>query len=86
MAEKQVIHEKFPHPLMDRFEKHFLSTSTMLKDDKIAIAERLEQWAADFSTVDNYCARSARLTLIMRQNVLPNEFHFFVWPQHIITF
>ncbi|XP_021363666.1 E3 ubiquitin-protein ligase rnf213-alpha-like isoform X2 [Mizuhopecten yessoensis] len=48
VAEKQVVYDKFPIPLINRLEKHFLNVSTMLTEQQLELAERLEKWAKDF--------------------------------------
>lgn len=48
VAEKKIVYEKFPIPLINRLEKHFLNVSTMLTKDQQELTEKLEQWAKDF--------------------------------------
>ena len=51
VAEKTVVYEKFPIPLINRLEKHFLAMSTILTPDQITVVKKLEQWAQEFSSV-----------------------------------
>lgn len=51
VAEKQDVYKKFPIPLINRLEKHFLATTNMLTDVQIHIAKELDQWAKDFATL-----------------------------------
>ncbi|XP_033741837.1 E3 ubiquitin-protein ligase rnf213-alpha-like [Pecten maximus] len=48
IAEKQIVYDKFPIPLINRLEKHFLNVSTMLTEEQLDLTERLEHWAKDF--------------------------------------
>jgi len=53
VAEKNVVYEKFPIPLINRLEKHILSTKTMLSKAQIKLSSRLQEWARKFATVQN---------------------------------
>ncbi|XP_078611724.1 E3 ubiquitin-protein ligase RNF213-like isoform X2 [Branchiostoma floridae x Branchiostoma japonicum] len=50
VAEKDIVYERFPIPLINRLEKHFLAISTVLTPQQKAIAHRLEGWAEAFAT------------------------------------
>ncbi|XP_078674105.1 E3 ubiquitin-protein ligase rnf213-alpha-like isoform X2 [Branchiostoma floridae x Branchiostoma belcheri] len=50
VAEKDIVYERFPIPLVNRLEKHFLAISTVLTPQQKAIAHRLELWAEAFAT------------------------------------
>lgn len=50
VAEKQVVYDKFPIPLINRLEKHFLTLNNIMTDAQLAMAQRLEKWAKDFVT------------------------------------
>ncbi|KAK3585576.1 hypothetical protein CHS0354_036763 [Potamilus streckersoni] len=50
VAEKNVVYKKFPIPLINRLEKHFLTVNTILTREQSHLAEELEKWAKDFST------------------------------------
>ncbi|XP_066291012.1 E3 ubiquitin-protein ligase RNF213-like isoform X3 [Branchiostoma lanceolatum] len=50
VAEKDIVYERFPIPLINRLEKHFLAISTVLTPQQKAIAHRLEMWAKAFAT------------------------------------
>ncbi|KAK3588412.1 hypothetical protein CHS0354_015933 [Potamilus streckersoni] len=50
VAEKEVVYQKFPIPLINRLEKHFLTVNTLLTREQHQLAERLEKWAHNFST------------------------------------
>ena len=49
IAEKDVVYSKFPIPLINRLEKHFLVTSTSLSHAQRGIVQRLNEWAKHFS-------------------------------------
>ncbi|KAL3881517.1 hypothetical protein ACJMK2_027949 [Sinanodonta woodiana] len=50
VAEKDVVYKKFPIPLINRLEKHYLTANTVLTRDQSELAEELQKWAEDFST------------------------------------
>ena len=58
VAEKQDVYKKFPIPLINRLEKHFLATTNMLTDVQIHIAKKLDEWAKDFATLHRTQRRS----------------------------
>jgi len=60
VAEKQVVYEKFPIPLINRLEKHFLAMSTMLTPEQMEVADRLSKWATDFTSVLGLPPRSSK--------------------------
>ncbi|CAH1233987.1 RNF213 [Branchiostoma lanceolatum] len=51
VAEKDIVYEKFPIPLINRLEKHFLSVSTVLTPAQAGIAQRLHEWSEAFVDV-----------------------------------
>ncbi|KAL5009497.1 hypothetical protein ScPMuIL_011802, partial [Solemya velum] len=50
VAEKNVVYKKFPIPLINRLEKHFLTVTTLLDKELLQLKHELEQWAEDFNT------------------------------------
>ena len=52
IADKDVVYERFPTPLINRLEKHFLATSTMLTMDQREVVTQLEEWVKNFATID----------------------------------
>jgi len=54
VAEKKVVYEKFPIPLINRLEKHFLAMETMLTEDQRKLADELQQWAEQFSAAGRH--------------------------------
>ena len=56
VAEKKVVIDKFPIPLINRLEKHFLAMDTMLTPEQRDLSQRLHRWAEDFCS-----SRSANL-------------------------
>ena len=51
IAEKQEVYERFPIPLINRLEKHFVAMSTMLSERQEAVVQRLSTWASRFTQV-----------------------------------
>ncbi len=50
MAEKDVVYDKFPIPLINRLEKHFLAMSTLLSEEQMEVVKELEVWAKKFAS------------------------------------
>ncbi|XP_052808614.1 E3 ubiquitin-protein ligase rnf213-alpha-like isoform X2 [Mya arenaria] len=50
IAEKQTVYNKFPIPLINRVEKHFLTVKTILNDKQQRLVSDLEKWAIDFAS------------------------------------
>ena len=63
IAEKSTVYEKFPTPLINRLEKHFVLTSSALTKWQLEVLEQLQEWACQFSCVSGYvmCSGIARL-------------------------
>ncbi|XP_053396339.1 E3 ubiquitin-protein ligase rnf213-alpha-like isoform X2 [Mercenaria mercenaria] len=53
VAEKQTVYKKFPIPLINRLEKHFLSINTMLSPEQQKVVKTLEDWAHRFVSQRN---------------------------------
>ena len=51
IAEKSTVYEKFPTPLINRLEKHFVLTSSVLVDWQQEVLEQLQNWTQQFSHV-----------------------------------
>ena len=51
IAEKETVYKDFPTPLINRLEKHFVVTSTILTKSQKEIMNRLMKWANDFTTI-----------------------------------
>ena len=51
IAEKETVYKDFPTPLINRLEKHFVVTSTILTERQEEIRKRLMRWAKDFTTI-----------------------------------
>ncbi|XP_022801884.1 E3 ubiquitin-protein ligase rnf213-alpha-like, partial [Stylophora pistillata] len=51
IAEKDVVYNKFPIPLINRLEKHFLVTLTSLTPEQGDVVQEMNLWACKFSEV-----------------------------------
>ena len=49
IAEKDTVYDKFPTPLINRLEKHFVLTSSILKDWQEDVLEDFDDWIKKFS-------------------------------------
>ena len=52
LADKNVVHERFPPPLLNRLEKHFLATESMLTDAEKEIQRDMDKWVKNFATIN----------------------------------
>ena len=48
IAEKDTVYQKFPTPLINRLEKHFVLTSSVLEDWQTELLRELEHWISKF--------------------------------------
>lgn len=64
IAEKDTVYEKFPTPLINRMEKHFVLTSSVLKEWQEIVLKKLEDWIQKFS--------DARYKLCMQLDLCDN--------------
>ena len=51
IAEKGKVYEEFPTPLINRLEKHFVVTSTVLNDVQKELLMELEAWAREYACI-----------------------------------
>ena len=51
IAEKETVYKDFPTPLINRLEKHFVVTSTILTEPQKLIMSKLMKWASDFTAI-----------------------------------
>ncbi len=54
IAEKEKVYKEFPIPLINRLEKHFVFTETILLDWQRDILKRLNNWIEQFSVLSQY--------------------------------
>ena len=71
IAEKDVVYNKFPIPLINRLEKHFLVMSSGLTKLQEELTRELEDWVEDFAPILHWTHEKQRLF----QNKIPlNQF------------
>ena len=51
IAEKDKVYEEFPTPLINRLEKHYIVTSTVLTGVQKELLKDLESWANDYACI-----------------------------------
>ncbi|XP_068735057.1 LOW QUALITY PROTEIN: E3 ubiquitin-protein ligase rnf213-alpha-like [Montipora capricornis] len=61
IAEKEVVYNSFPIPLINRLEKHLLVTSTSLTSEQMWLVEKLQNWVNDFAEVTGSKKRSRKV-------------------------
>ena len=59
IADKKTVCERFPTPLVNRLEKHFLNISSVVSEQGIRISEQLREWVNDFSTIQGSVNRDS---------------------------
>ena len=52
IAEQTEVYDKFPIPLINRMEKHFLAMESVLSPEQQVIVDRVNKWAKLFASVD----------------------------------
>ena len=57
IAEKTTVYEKFPTPLINRLEKHFVLYSSVLEEWQLKTLSQLEDWVKAFSHVSSSDSR-----------------------------
>ena len=53
IAEKTTVYDKFPTPLINRLEKHFVLTKSILTKWQHTILEKFEDWIDQFCNVED---------------------------------
>ena len=51
IAERDTVYEKFPTPLINRLEKHFVLTSSILKEWQLEVLGDFKEWITGFSKI-----------------------------------
>ena len=51
IAEKETVYNTFPTPLINRLEKHFVLTETILLDWQKEVLKQLKTWVEKFCTI-----------------------------------
>ena len=51
IAEKKTVYEKFPTPLINRLEKHFVLTSSVLTEEQQDVLHQFQEWIQQFASV-----------------------------------
>ncbi|XP_062585857.1 E3 ubiquitin-protein ligase rnf213-alpha-like, partial [Saccostrea cucullata] len=49
VAEKETVYRKFPIPLINRLEKHFLNVLSLLTEKQLQLTKQLEEWVQKFT-------------------------------------
>lgn len=57
IAKRRDVQERFPIPLINRLEKHFLALSTVLSPQQASMARDLQNWVKQFSEVHTSSSR-----------------------------
>lgn len=53
IAEKDIVYNKFPTPLINRLEKHFVLSETALSEWQTDVLGKLTNWIECFSEIKN---------------------------------
>ena len=78
VAEDTDVWDKFPIPLVNRLEKHYLGMETMLNPEQLELVNQMKQWTKLFSEV--------RIPMYQKmQQFLPQgNFDFFRFLWHLL--
>lgn len=71
IAERDVVYSKFPIPLINRLEKHYLVTSASLSSAQRAVVDLLHDWVRRFSHVSIPRHQQMRYELQLVRIMLP---------------
>ena len=52
IADRETVRNKFPTPLINRLEKHYITISKILTEKAVKISVQLSEWAKNFSSLD----------------------------------
>lgn len=63
IAEKDTVYLKFPTPLINRLEKHFVLTSSILEEWQVHLLDTFVKWISDFSRLVYLSEETAFLIL-----------------------
>ena len=79
IAEKKTVYEKFPTPLINRLEKHFVLTSSVLTEWQLDVLHHFQNWIHQFSSITGtmewelcltkYSHRDASLNIELYSNI-----------------
>ena len=78
VAEDADVWDKFPIPLVNRLEKHYLGMETMLNPEQLELVNQMKQWTKLFSEV--------RIPMYqkMQQFLRQGNFDFFRFLWHLL--
>jgi len=48
IANKDKVYDEFPLPLINRLEKHYISSTSLLTARQMGVREKLSKWICDF--------------------------------------
>ena len=51
IAERDKVYEEFPTPLINRLEKHFVVTATVLDETQKQLLRKLENWVEKYACI-----------------------------------
>ncbi len=90
IAEKETVYEKFPTPLINRLEKHFVLTKTILLDWQNEVLKILETWVNDFCDVSYSSTRYVCICIHVNSVTPCDNMIIIMWRQdsmpHFCTF
>ena len=61
IAESKKVYNSFPTPLINRLEKHFVLSKTLLHEWQLKVLTRLEDWIKTFVKVTNKLSKASQL-------------------------
>ena len=75
IAEKKTVYDskRFPIPLINRLEKHYLSASTMLNEQQVKIVKDIQKWVETFSSGSSGMMGQMNRMMAIQQKQDPRE-------------
>ncbi|XP_077867268.1 E3 ubiquitin-protein ligase RNF213-like [Saccoglossus kowalevskii] len=67
VADKKVVFDRFPIPLINRLEKHYLSTATMLTRLQLQVVDKLDAWVQNFTKISRNYIECKRKHVIVEE-------------------
>ena len=55
IAERDKVYEEFPTPLINRLEKHFVVTATVLNETQKQLVKEVEYWVKKYACIRLAC-------------------------------
>jgi hypothetical protein len=79
------VRKSFPIPLINRLEKHVLTTRTILSEKQIRLVDELKRWAKNFVTITDVTVPKPKLVSHLTDHDLQNVAKHLMYFRHCIA-